>query len=256
MGELLLHAEGLVKRYGGVVAVDEVGFDLHAGEILGLVGPNGAGKTTLVDLITGAQAGNGGRLELRGRRVTGRAARRGRSGLARTFQHPLLAPDLTVLEVLVSGLGARRLANPWRMAVELVKGAIRGPGREYGRATTLAAELGIADLDRKCGDLTLGQQRLVEVARALAQDPVVMLLDEPFAGADSDGVAGIVEAVNEIRRRQHGVILVDHNVDLIASLADRVLLLDQGQVVFDGPPEACLASAEMRAVYFGGESDE
>lgn len=256
MAERLLSAEGLVKRYGGVVAVSEVSFELHAGEILGLVGPNGAGKTTLVDLITGAQAGNAGRLELRGSRVTGRAARRGRLGLARTFQHPLLAPELTVLEVLVSGLGANRLGTPWRMVVELVKGAVRGPGGEYARAVSLAAELGVADLDRKCGDLTLGQQRLVEVARALAQDPVVMLLDEPFAGADSDGVSGIVEAINEVRRRQHGVILVDHNVDLIASLADRVLLLDQGRVVFDGPPEACLASAEMRAVYFGGGTDE
>lgn len=256
MGERLLSAEGLVKRYGGVVAVAEVGFELHAGEILGLVGPNGAGKTTLVDLITGAQASNAGRLELRGRRVAGRAARRGRMGLARTFQHPLIAPELTVQEMLVSGLAVRRLGNPGRMVVELVKGAVRGPGGEYDRAAALAAELGLANLDRKCGDLTLGQQRLVEVARALAQDPVVLLLDEPFAGADSDGVAGIVEAVNEVRRREHGVILVDHNVDLIASLADRVLLLDQGRVAFDGPPEACLASPEMRAVYFGGAADE
>ncbi|QIG45087.1 ATP-binding cassette domain-containing protein [Nocardioides anomalus] len=251
-GEPILVGSGLGKRYGGVVAVDDVSFSVGAGEILGLVGPNGAGKTTLVDLITGAQSSDTGQLRLDDRPVSGSAARRARLGLARTFQHPLLAPEVTVLEALVCGLVAGRMRNPWQQLVELARGAVGSVRADYPRAAELAAELGVGDLDRHCGELSLGEQRLVEVVRALAQDPVVMLLDEPFAGADHAGVAGTVEAIRTVQSRGHAVVLVDHNVDLIAGLADRLLLLDRGRVVFDGDPEACLASEEMRAVYFGG----
>ena len=104
-------------------------------------------------------------------------------------------------------------------------------------------------------DLTLGEQRLVEVGRALGQDPTVMLLDEPFAGADSSGVAGIIEAVRIVQRRGHGVIVVDHNVDLISALVHRVMLLNAGAVAFDGSPSDCLASDEMKLVYFGVGDD-
>ena len=253
--EPILTGTGLAKRYGGVVAVDDVGLAVRPGEILGLVGPNGAGKTTLVDLITGAQAADAGDLVLNGRRLAGSAARRARSGLARTFQHPLLAPELTVVEALVCGFVAGRMRTPWHHVVELVRGAVGSVRADYDRAAELAEDLGVHDLLRECGELSLGEQRLVEVVRALAQDPVVMLLDEPFAGADHAGVAGTVEAVRTVQARGHAVILVDHNVDLIAGLADRLMLLDRGRVVFDGDPEECLASAEMKAVYFGGGSD-
>jgi branched-chain amino acid transport system ATP-binding protein len=97
----------------------------------------------------------------------------------------------------------------------------------------------------------LGEQRLVEVGRALSHDPLVMLLDEPFAGSDAHGVTGIIDVIRTVQRRGHGVILVDHNVDLVASLVDRVMLLDRGQVVFQGGPQECLASPEMQRVYLG-----
>ena len=249
----LLRGTALTKRYGGVVALDGVDIEVQAGQILGLVGPNGAGKTTLVDLITGAQSATEGTVELLGRPLSGSAAHRGRAGLARTFQHPLLAPDLTVAEVLVSGLVAKSMGSTWGMITALVRGSITSSGPMYGQAAELAAELGIDGLDRLCGSLSLGEQRLLEVGRALAQDPLLMLLDEPFAGADVVGVAGVIEAIRMVSRRGHGVVLVDHNVDLIASLADDVLLLDRGSVVFRGTPAKCLASQQMRDVYFGGE---
>jgi branched-chain amino acid transport system ATP-binding protein len=248
----LLEGRGLVKRYGGVVAVDDADIVLDAGEILGLVGPNGAGKTTLVDLVSGAQAADGGTLALAGRPLGGPPSRRARAGLARTFQYPQLALDLTVRQNLSLGRVARRTGSPLAMIKAAVAGVVEVSAPEDDRAVdAIASEARVGDIDRRCGDLTLGEQRLVEVARALIQDPLVMLLDEPFAGADANGVAGISEAIREVRQRGHGVILVDHNVDLVASLVDRVMLLDQGRVVFDGDPAACLRSEEMQQVYFG-----
>ncbi|OYO16568.1 ABC transporter ATP-binding protein [Enemella dayhoffiae] len=253
--EPLLVGRGLTKHYGGVVALSEVDLHVDAGEILGLVGPNGAGKTTLVDLVTGAQPATAGSLTLQGRPLSGGAARRARAGLARTFQHPLVPDELTVVEAITAGVSARRLHTPWSMVLELLRGMVTGPDRDFQRAAALAAETGITGLDRHCSDLSLGEQRLLEVVRALAQDPQVMLLDEPFAGADPGGIAGIIDAIRQVQQRGHGVILVDHNVDLIADLADRVMLLSEGRVVFDGSPAACLSSAEMKRVYFGGDDD-
>jgi len=253
MTELLLEGVGLKKHYGGVVALDGVDLRLHAGEILGLVGPNGAGKTTLVDLISGAQAANGGRLTVQGKDLTGPASRRATMGLARTFQHPQLALDLTARANLLVGRVARRHTTLGGMVWGVIRGALgAAPGSDQEAVEAIAAEVNLRDIDRLARDLSLGEQRLTEVARALAQNPVVMLLDEPFAGADADGIQGINDVVRTVQGRGHGVVLVDHNVDLVAALVDRIMLLDGGRVVFDGEPEACLASEEMRQVYFGG----
>lgn len=251
-GVALLEGTGLTKRYGGVVAVDDVSFRLEAGQVLGLVGPNGAGKTTLVDLITGAQPATAGRLSLQGRPLTGSPARRGRHGLARTFQHPQLALDLTVRDNLLVGLAAPRFRTVGAMLGQVVAGIARSERpADHDAVEALAAEMRLGDTSRLARDLTLGEQRLLEVARARAQDPLVMLLDEPFAGSDTTGVEGIVDALRTVQGRGHGVILVDHNVDLVASVVDRIVLLDQGRVRFDGDPDECLASPEMQAVYFG-----
>jgi branched-chain amino acid transport system ATP-binding protein len=252
----LLEGRRLVKRYGGVVAVDGADIVLDAGEILGLVGPNGAGKTTLVDLVSGAQGADGGTLRLAGRPLGGTPSRRARAGLARTFQYPQLALDLTVRQNLALGRTARRAGSPLAMVGLAVAGALgvgglAAPADDDTAVESVAADAHLGDLDRRCRDLSLGEQRLVEVARALIQDPLVMLLDEPFAGADANGVAGVSEAIRAVAARGHGVILVDHNVDLVASLVDRIMLLDRGRVVFDGDPGACLRSEEMQQVYFG-----
>jgi branched-chain amino acid transport system ATP-binding protein len=253
----LLVGTGLTKRYGGVVALDDVSLHLRAGEILGLVGPNGAGKTTLVDLISGAQVATAGTLTLRGNRLSGPASKRARAGLARTFQYPQLALELSVRDNLLLGRAARRMPNPWRMTVAAAVGIVRPLLADDSSAVeAIAAELGLSELDREAGDLTLGEQRLVEVGRALGSDPVVMLLDEPFAGSDAAGVTGIIDVIRTVQRRGHAVILVDHNVDLVAGLVDRIMLLDRGKAVFDGDPRECLASPQMQQVYFGVASED
>lgn len=251
--EPLLSGRGLRKVYGGVVAVDDVDISVGAGEIVGLVGPNGAGKTTLVDIISGAQSADGGVLLLGGTDLRGPAASRARLGLARTFQHPQLALELTVRDNLLLGLAARRHRTPWSIVKEMVRGAIRPRVDEDDSAIDrIAAEVNITGLDRLAGQLTLGEQRLVEVGRALAQDPRVLLLDEPFAGADARGVQGINEVIRTVQARRHGVILVDHNIDLVAALVDRMVLLNRGTIAFDGDPQDCMNSDELRRVYFGG----
>ena len=249
---VLLEGAGLGKSYGGVHAVDDVSLRLSEGEVLGLIGPNGAGKTTLVDLLDGAQPADRGSLSIRGRKLGGPPSRRARAGLARTFQHPHLALDLTVRENVLLGAAAPRLAGVGGLLGGLVAGAFRPGGARFdGVLHRVADALELGDLERRCGDLTLGEQRLVEVARALAQEPSVLLLDEPFAGADSGGIAAISAAVRAVRAEGHGIILVDHNVDIVASLVDRIMLLRSGSVVFDGDPAECLASSEMQDVYFG-----
>ena len=252
MAEPLLVGRGLVKRYGGVVAVSNVDISVAPGEVLGLVGPNGAGKTTLVDLITGAQSADEGELTLEGRKLSGPASKRARAGLARTFQYPQLAPELSVYQNILVGRTARQTTS----LAKMILGALRGVVRLHDPADEAAlveiiADVRIEGLERLAGDLSLGEQRLTEVARALAQDPLVMLLDEPFAGSDARGVAGVSEAIRTVKARGHAVVLVDHNVDLVASLVDRIVLLEQGAVAFDGEPAACLASEEMQRVYFG-----
>lgn len=259
--DLLLAGDGLRKSYGGVVAVNDVSVQLHAGEVLGLVGPNGAGKTTLVDLISGAQHADHGALRLRGKRLSGPPSRRSRAGLARTFQYPLLSQELTVRENILVGRVAARLAGPHRMVVAAARGlfVLGASASDEQAVERAAADLHLHDLDVPCGALTLGEQRLVEVARALVQEPLVLLLDEPFAGADTTGIAAISDVITLVKTRGFGVILVDHNVDVVAALADRIMLLDQGRTVFDGDPGECLQSREMQRVYFGtveGELDD
>jgi len=256
LGEVVLRGEGLRKAYGGLVALDDVSFHVGRGEILGLVGPNGAGKTTLVDLITGIQRSDAGTLTLNGDRLAGATAARARRGLSRTFQHPHLALELTVRENLLVGASARRFPSWWRMTAGIVTDGIRHRRQENDAVIAIAEELGVPGIDEPCANLSLGEQRLVEVARALTQDPLVMLLDEPFAGADADSIAGIIDAIRQVQARGHAVILVDHNVDLLTSLADRVMLLAQGRRVFEGDPKECLASPEMQRVYFGTSEEE
>lgn len=256
-GEVLLSCTGVGKSYGGVHAVRDVSLQVRAGEIVGLVGPNGAGKTTLVDVITGQQQANAGDIRIGDARMSGPPSRRARlAGFSRTFQHPQLALDMTVREnILIGGVG-ERFGSPWRIFGAAVAGSFRPGTRAVNRRIAeLAGDLGIADLHREVADLTLGEQRLVEVARALLRQPLVLLLDEPFAGGDPRGVSGMTNALSRIVEQGCAVLVVDHNVDIVASLVDRLVLMDQGRVAFQGTPAQALASAEMRAVYFGGAAE-
>jgi branched-chain amino acid transport system ATP-binding protein len=249
----LLECADVSKRYGGVRAVRNVSMTVKEGEIVGLVGPNGAGKTTLADLICGVQIADSGEIRVRGQRLTGPPSRRAHRGkLARTFQHPLLARELTVRENVLVGLTSHQLSGIGAVTRSMLAGLFDSRIPSAGRRVEeVCEELHLTGLDRECSELTLGELRLVEVARALMQNPAVLLLDEPFAGSDPDGVHGVSHSLRQIQARGCGVILVDHNVDIVAGLVDRIVLMALGEVVFDGPTRACLASKEMREVYLG-----
>lgn len=255
MSEVLLTCEGVNKSYGGVEAVRDASFELRRGEILGLIGPNGAGKTTLVDVITGQQRADSGSIKMGGHQMAGPPSKRARLGrFSRTFQHPQLALDLTARENILIGCTAVQMETIPR----LVRSALRGffvtdTNDEQRRIEEVARELNLTGIDRMCSDLTLGEQRLVEVARAVVRDPEVILLDEPFAGGDVRGVSGVTEALQDLLEGGCGILVVDHNVDIVASLVHRIVLMHQGRIVFDGDPEECLASPEMQRVYFGSE---
>ena len=252
---VLLRVQGLHKRFGGISAVNEVSFEVHSGEIVGLIGPNGAGKTTLVDLIDGTERADSGEMWLCERHLRGSTAKRSRGGLGRTFQHPQLAQELSVGENILLGVAANKLGNIMGMFKALGSGALLPLKKEtFLRVEELGVRLGVTQLARSCKDITLGEQRVVEVCRVLAREPDVLLLDEPFAGSDSASADAMVTAVMSVADSGCGVILVDHNVDIVAILVDRIILLNHGVVVFDGDPDACLQSDEMREVYFGGVS--
>ncbi len=253
MTDSLLTCKNLVKSYGGVQAVREVSLSVEAGTIVGLVGPNGAGKTTMVDLITGQQQADSGEIQVAGHRLTGPPSRRARSaGFARTFQHPQLAPELTVRENLLLGTVSTSMGTLAGVLRRVCAGIFTaGAGVDEDHIRRMAESLSIEDLSRKAADLTLGEQRLVEVARAMLRGPQILLLDEPFAGGDSAGIEAMTDALGTVLDRGCGVLLVDHNIDLVASLAQRIVLMDRGRVVYDGTAKEAMASEEMRDVYFG-----
>jgi len=252
--EPLLEVRGLSKDYGGVKAVHDISFSVKPGEVVALVGPNGAGKTTLIDIIFGTQRADAGEVRLRGRPLTGTSERRARRGLARTFQHPQVALELTALENIVPGLFGREIGSfrsAWKWAW---LGLSRNPGTAIGAAAEVAGRYGIENVTAPCGDLSLGTRRLVEVARAMASEPAVLLLDEPFASGDPESIEAIAGAVRTIQEAGNGVVLVDHNVDLVRELATSVVLLNFGEIAFAGPPDECMSSPAMREVYFGEEA--
>lgn len=253
MPDLLLECTKVSKSYGGVKAVMEASIQVGSAEIVGLVGPNGAGKTTLVDVVTGQQSADSGTVHISGNKASGSLSRRARKlDFARTFQHPQLAADMTVRENLLIGCLGSHLGGFWSIARHAFSG-IANPTPRWAeqRVTEIAAELALGSLNRPVSDLSLGEQRLVEVARALLRSPQMLLLDEPFAGGDLDTVEAMSRALKSFVGRGCGILLVDHNVDIVAGLVDKLILMDQGQVVFTGAAEQAMASEEMQNVYFG-----
>lgn len=254
MTQTLLTCTDINKSYGGVQAVKDVSLEVREGEIVGLVGPNGAGKTTVVDVITGQQQADSGDIRIGKRKLSGPPSQRARAaGFARTFQHPQLALDMSVRENLLVGAIGGSMGNLRGVLNRFLTGMVRPfSSSDEKKVAQVGADLGLGDLDRPTADLTLGEQRLVEVARAMLRVPEVLLLDEPFAGGDLRGVGAMTDALSRVLDRGCGVLLVDHNIDIVAGIVHRMVLMDQGAVVFQGAPQEALNSTEMREVYFGG----
>ncbi|MDN5762212.1 MAG: branched-chain amino acid ABC transporter ATP-binding protein/permease [Microlunatus sp.] len=253
-GSTVLRIRGLTKRYGGVVAVDDVDLDAQAGEILALIGPNGAGKTTCFNMITGVLVPTAGTIEIRGTRVEGRRPHIiAQLGATRTFQNLQTFASTTVL-------GNVAVARHLRSRAGLVRGMLSLARREerdieHGARAAVAA-MGLQDdADRPVKDLSFGRQRQVEVARALAMSPMLLLLDEPMAGLSGPERDELSALLRQTREAGITVVLVEHDVDAVMALADRVAVLDDGQLIAVGPPEEVRQDEAVIAAYLGTDDD-
>ena len=247
----LFTTSGVKKSYGGLTVLRGVDLHVEPGEILGLVGANGAGKSTFVDIVTGITPANEGDIRLGGVPLSGPPSRRARSGLARTFQHPQLALEMSLRDNIAVGCSTAVLAS-WGRAVAAAGRGILGGGRVDGAAIDkVAGELGLEGLDRLAHEVSFGELRLVEVARALMQSPRLLILDEPFSGVGDSGTSGIVFALRRVRDSGCAVLLIDHNVDLLVDAVDRMALLSQGLITVQGSVADCMGDAEFRSTYIG-----
>ncbi|HEY8417398.1 MAG TPA: ABC transporter ATP-binding protein [Limnochordales bacterium] len=244
----LLRTHGLRKHFGSVRAVDGVDLSVRAGELTAVIGPNGAGKTTLFHLITGAHVPDAGRVYLDGEDITGwPAAAIVRAGLARTFQITSVFPDLTALENVLLPCLARD-----NDTILFWPAYARHPSRR--RALELLDRVGLADqADRLCGQMSHADQKLVEVAMALATDPRLLLLDEPAAGLAPGETEHVIGTLRDmVKAGGVTVVLIEHDMDIVFSMADRVVVLHQGRILADGTPEAIRSNPAVKEVYLGG----
>lgn len=251
MTELLEVAE-VSRRFGGLHALSDVSFTVNEGEIRAIIGPNGAGKTTLLDVITGYTKPDTGEVRMEGRPILGRRPHRlAASGLMRTFQSARLVRSLTVRENLM--LGAHHLSRTGFVAAGLWFPGVRREERSLRQRADSAIDfLGLrAMADALAGSLPAGTQRLVEVGKVLVGAPKVILLDEPAAGLDETETRELADVLGAIRASSVTTVIVEHNMDLVMSVSDRVVVIDVGRVIADGPPEQVSVEPSVIAAYLG-----
>jgi branched-chain amino acid transport system ATP-binding protein len=240
----ILEGEGLTKYFGGLAAVSDVDFYVDRGEVVGLIGPNGAGKTTLFDLISAAQMPKPGTIRFKGRNITGMKPHKiCRMGIARTFQTIKIFGDLPVFDNVRVG--------------SLFGSSAKMSASEAGKETAdLLAFVGLADLGRTAArDLTLANQKRLEVARALATRPEVLLLDELMAGLTYTEVGQAMELVNRIRDRGVTVVMIEHVMKAIMNVCNRIIVLHHGKKIAEGTPQEIVGSRTVVEVYLGEQSD-
>jgi ABC-type branched-subunit amino acid transport system ATPase component len=252
----VLAASNVTVRFGGLTALSNVDISIPAGALVGLVGPNGAGKTTLFGVMSGLLRPSAGRVDLVGTDVTKASSEtRARLGLARTFQQPELFPDLTVREHLVLAYRVRHCRSRlWKDV--FTAGCLKRPDpAETERVDSLLELLSLSEVaNQPTRVLPLGTSRLVEVGRALATAPAIVLLDEPSAGLDGHETERLSEALRRtVLREKVSLLLVEHDVGMVLSLSSEIYVLDFGSIIAQGPPAEIRENPQVRAAYLGDE---
>jgi branched-chain amino acid transport system ATP-binding protein len=245
--EVLLRCTGLTRRWGGLVAVDDVSLGFERGQVHAVIGTNGAGKSTLINMLSGEIEASAGRVELLGHDVTHwPQPRRARAGLGRSYQRTNIYPSFTVLENCRLAAQAAR-PRPWHWWQPAAR-----CDASLSAARAAAHRAGLdAVLEHPAGLLSHGGKRQLEIAMCLATDPQVLLLDEPLAGMGAEETDRMLELLAELRPG-HAILLVEHDMDAVFRIADRITVMVNGSVIASDTPEAVRANAQVQAAYLGG----
>ncbi len=250
-GEVVLEAKGVTRRFGGLVANRDISFTVRAGEILAVIGPNGAGKSTLFNQLSCVDHPTSGEILFRGERIDGRTARAmAGAGLSRSFQHVKLLPTMSVLENVAIGAHLRGSKGVAAAALRLDRAE---EARLLEEARRQLVRVGLGQyLHVEAGSLALGQQRILEIARALCADPCLLLLDEPAAGLRFLEKQALAELLVKLRSEGMAILLVEHDMDFVMGLVDRVYVMEFGERIAEGPPETIQTNPAVLEAYLGG----
>ncbi len=252
----LLSLDRVKKSFGGVAAVDDLSFVAQQGLVTGLMGPNGAGKTTVINLISGLFHPDSGEISIAGTRVTDTKPHIVSTlGLARTYQNVRLIPGLTALEQVIAGSFVKRGVSMWSSFLHTPFARARMK-RTREHAMHLLDRVGMThSADVLAETLSYGEQRRIEIARALGADPVLLLLDEPTAGMNPAESTEIGELVHKLRDEGLTIMMVEHNMKLVIDFCDRVVVMNFGQRIAQGNPETCIEDPKVQEAYFGKRRD-
>ena len=250
----ILRVDNICRSFGGLVALDKVGFDVEQGCIKGIIGPNGAGKTTLFHVISGLLHPDGGQIYLENERITGLKTHQiARRGISRTFQNLSLFGNMTVIENVM--VGCHRCTRSGMLAAAIRSPRQRREERELRAAATKHLEsVGLAsEADKAVGSLSFGQRRMVELARALATEPRLLLLDEPASGLNTRETDDLGDLIRHIRDSGVTVLLVEHDMSLVMDICDDIVVLDFGKNIAEGSPAEIRNDPNVVDIYLGGD---